>query len=130
MKNQDDFYVVICGSRSFNDYAALKEFCDYILSNTTKTYFITVISGAAKGADTLGERYAEEKGYTCKQFPADWGAHGRAAGFRRNEQMLEQADGVIAFSVNESKGTEHMIKIAKEAGKKVAVKRLAKKEGA
>jgi len=88
------------------------------------------VSGAAKGADTLGERYAEEKGYTCKQFPADWGAHGRAAGFRRNEQMLEQADGVIAFSVNESKGTEHMIKIAKEAGKKVAVKRLAKKEGA
>jgi hypothetical protein len=118
------FYCIIAGSRTFNDYKKLKEFCDYILSSKTLSYRIVIISGTAKGADSLGERYAQECGYECLRFPADWNKHGRAAGLIRNEEMLICADGVIAFSVNHSSGTEHMIKIAKAAGKKVAVMRL------
>ena len=121
--SKPDFKVIVCGSRGFEDYDTLKAFCDKILFDKTRTHKLTVISGAARGADKLGEKYANEKGYACEVYPADWDKYGRSAGMRRNEEMLQRADGVIAFSVNKSAGTENMIKIAKDAGKKVAVRR-------
>jgi hypothetical protein len=119
----DEFKVVICGSRDFEDYPVLRAFCDKILSNKAQTHKIVVVSGTAKGADTLGERYADEKGYACLRYPADWERFGRSAGMRRNERMLDESDGVIAFSKNGSRGTEHMITVTKAAGKKCAVYR-------
>ena len=121
----EQFKVVICGSRTFNNYNILKAFCDKILINKAKTHELVVISGNAKGADVLGERYAEEKGYKCSKYPANWDKHGKGAGFMRNDEMLKIADGVIAFSKAKSKGTEHMIQIAKQAGKGVRVYREA-----
>lgn len=103
--------VIIAGSRSFNDYELLKEKCDIFLSNSKD---IEVVSGTANGADKLGERYAQEKGYPIKRFPADWDIHGKKAGYIRNREMAEYADALIAFWDKESKGTVHMLNIAKE----------------
>ena len=110
--------VIIAGSRNFEDYDTLKKVCDFMLSRQDE---VEIVSGAAKGADTLGEIYANEKGYPIKQFPANWKQQGKRAGYLRNEEMADYADALIAFWDGESKGTEHMINLAKKRGLKVKV---------
>jgi predicted Rossmann fold nucleotide-binding protein DprA/Smf involved in DNA uptake len=103
--------VIIAGGRYFEDYALLCRVCDYMLSNTPNDEII-IVSGTAYGADKLGEKYANERGYPINQFPADWDTYGKSAGYRRNEQMAENADALIAFWDRKSKGTKSMIDIA------------------
>lgn len=110
--------IIIAGGRDFNNYTLLKEKCDTILKNVSN---ITIISGAAKGADKLGEQYANEKGYTLISKPADWDTHGKSAGYKRNQEMATLGDGLIAFWDGKSKGTKHMIDIAKEKGLQIAI---------
>lgn len=110
--------VIIAGGRDFKDYNRLKEVCDKILSNQND---IEIVSGTAGGADTLGERYAQEKGYEVKKFPAKWNEYGKKAGYLRNQEMGDYADGLIAFWDGQSKGTKHMIDIANKNGLKVRV---------
>ena len=109
------FRVIIAGSRDFSDYDVLKSYADVKLSNISRRDSIEVVSGCARGADTLGERYAEERGYGIKKFPADWNRYGKSAGYLRNVEMAEYADALIAFWDGKSKGTEHMICIAKKS---------------
>ena len=115
------FRVIIAGGRDFNDYPLLKTKCDNILADKTTTHRIIVVSGAAKGADSLGEQYAREHGYAIEQYLADWGMHGKAAGPIRNAQMANSADALIAFWDGQSKGTKSMINIAKRKGLGVRV---------
>jgi ABC-type enterochelin transport system substrate-binding protein len=110
--------VIIAGGRNFNDYNKLRESCDNILVNQKD---VEIVSGTAAGADTLGERYAQEKGYEVKKFPAQWDLYGKSAGYKRNQQMAEYADGLIAFWDGKSRGTKHMIDIATNKGLKVRV---------
>ena len=105
----NDFRVIIAGGRDFNDYALLKAKCDTILAEKAA-------SGAARGADSLGERYAREHGYALDSHPADWNTHGKAAGPIRNAQMANSADALIAFWDGKSHGTKSMINIAKKKG--------------
>jgi hypothetical protein len=77
-----------------------------------------VISGTAGGVDKLGERYAREHGIRLKCMSAEWDKYGKSAGYRRNEQMAEVADALIAVH-NGSKGTGHMINIARRNGLKI-----------
>lgn len=115
--------VIIAGGREFNDYKALKVYCDGILQNQSE---VEIVSGGARGADALGEQYAKERGYPVKLFPADWDQYGKRAGFLRNEQMSEYADALIAFWDGASKGTGHMINLAKERGLKIRIYRYQK----
>ena len=115
------FKVIIAGTRTFDDYEALKAYADYKLGQIKED--IEIISGGATGADALGERYAKEKGYLLRRFPADWKQYGRAAGVRRNKEMAQNADALIAFWNGESRGTKNMIEEARAAGLLVAVKR-------
>jgi hypothetical protein len=102
--------IIIAGSRTFTDYKKLSEVCDQFLQDQTD---IEIVSGAYyKGADKLGEQYAKERGYKITQFPADWKKFGRAAGPKRNEQMANYADALIAFWDGKSKGTKHMVEFA------------------
>ena len=68
-----------------------------------------VLCGECRGADLLGKRFAEENGIPVESFPAEWKRYGRAAGAKRNKQMAENADTLIAFWDGESKGTKNMI---------------------
>jgi len=63
-------------------------------------------SGAYKGTDLLGEKYAAKRHHKIKQFPADWRRYEKSAGFKRNTQMATYADVLIAFWDGESKGTK------------------------
>lgn len=82
----------------------------------------------AKGADLLGERYANEKGYKVSRFPADWSSFGKSAGFVRNEEMAQNADALVAFWNGKSRGTQHMIKTAERHKLKVRVKKYEDKK--
>lgn len=115
------FKVIIAGGRDFDNYELLKERCDYYLQNKLKEDRVVIVSGHANGADSLGERYAQERGLECETYPADWKAHGRAAGPIRNAKMAEVADALIAFWDGKSRGTKSMIELANKKGLKVSV---------
>jgi predicted Rossmann fold nucleotide-binding protein DprA/Smf involved in DNA uptake len=104
--------VIIAGSRGFNDYETLYTNCEEAIHKDPSEE-IVIISGGAKGADKLGESYAKSKGYKLEIYPANWDAFGKSAGYKRNEQMAEKADCLIAFWDGTSKGTKHMIDIAR-----------------
>ena len=116
------YRVIIAGCRDFAAYELLKERCDYYLQNQ-KPEDIVIVSGHASGADALGERYAQDRGFQLETYPADWKAHGRAAGPIRNAQMAAVADALIAFWDGKSRGTKNMIDTATKRGLKVAVVR-------
>lgn len=114
------FRIIIAGSREFDDYDLLKNTMDKLLSNIKDN--IVIVCGMARGADTLGERYAKEKGYEINYYPADWDLHGKSAGYIRNEQMAQNADALVAFWNGKSKGTKNMITLAHKYNLKVRVK--------
>lgn len=116
------YRVIIAGCRDFDDYELLKEKCDYFLQDEKKED-VVIISGHASGADALGERYAQERGFQLETFPADWKAHGRAAGPIRNARMASAANALIAFWDGKSRVTKNMIEIAKNHNLKVVVVR-------
>ena len=109
---------IVAGGVHFEDYETLKTTLDDLFKEIPKDE-LEVVSGHAKGADSLGEWYAEENGLKCTIFPADWGKYGKAAGPIRNRQMLEYAlkeeAHLVAFWNGTSKGTANMINIAEKA---------------
>jgi hypothetical protein len=105
--------VIIAGGRNFDDFNKLCQVCDGFLQDQND---IEIVSGAYKGADLLGERYAAERNHTIKQFPANWRRYGKSAGLKRNTEMAAYADSLIAFWDGESKGTKHMIELATQTG--------------
>jgi hypothetical protein len=114
----NQFKVIIAGSRSFDDYEKLKSKCLTILRNKMNdpATEVTIISGHAKGADQLGERFAKELNLRCEVFPAEWDKYGKSAGYKRNVQMADVSNALIAFKSAYGKniGTGHMIDIAKQ----------------
>lgn len=110
--------VIIAGGRDFSNYEFLKMKCDAILYGKPS---VEIVSGTANGADKLGERYSIEKGYKLTKFPAQWEKFGKSAGYKRNQQMADYADTLIAFWNGRSRGTKHMIDIAKSQGLNISV---------
>ncbi len=106
--------LAVIGSRSFRDYPFLK--------NILKWYDISmVVSGGAEGADTLARKYAVEQDIKLKEFKPDWNKYGKSAGFRRNDQIVQEADEIVAFWDGNSRGTKHSINLAEEQGKPVYI---------
>ena len=120
--------IIIAGSRDFNDYELLKKSVIEIITKKTMLPDLTrIISGGARGADTLGERFANEMGLEISRFIPDWDGLGKRAGYVRNAEMAKFAveDGnygvLIAFWDGQSRGTKHMIDLAKRYGLEVHV---------
>jgi len=104
--------LLVCGGRDFSDYALVKSTLDVFGGSRG----VTLAHGGARGADLLAGRYAASRGWPVRVFPADWQAHGKSAGPRRNQQMLTEfvPDLVIAFPGG--RGTSDMIARARRAG--------------
>ena len=102
---------IVAGSRTFTDKARLFQELDLLHATSPVT---EIISGGAKGADRLGELWAKERGIPVKVFPANWNLHGKKAGYLRNMDMASKAQRLVAFWDGESKGTGHMINIARD----------------
>lgn len=123
--------VIIAGGRDFTDYHKLKTHMNCLLQLLDKSQ-VEIISGGAKGADSLGERYAREFGYKLKRFPADWNKYGKAAGPIRNKEMAlyaAEAKGVlVAFWDGSSRGTYDMITRAEEYGLEVYIPKYSRRK--
>ena|SRR5687768_11150780 len=108
--------VLVCGSRHFED----KD----LLNRTLKEINIAeLIHGCARGADSLAGEYATANDIPQHRYPALWDLHGKRAGPIRNHQMLREGkpDLVVGFLFENSRGTKHMLDIARKAGVPVKV---------
>lgn len=119
------YRMIVAGGRHFNNYHLLKHKLNLYTKNIHHSD-LTVVSGKVRGADTLGEKWAEEHGVSVAEFPADWNKHGKAAGYIRNKNMadyaVEEGKGLlVAFWDGESRGTKSMIELAKKIGLDVRV---------
>lgn len=107
---------IIAGSRGIVDYSLVGRAVEISGFAITE-----VVSGAAKGVDQLGERWADENKIPVTQFYPNWHIHGRAGGMIRNARMAEYADALIAIWDGKSKGTKGMVQEAKKRGLKVCI---------
>lgn len=104
----------IVGSRGFNDYELM---CDVL-----KMFKITkIISGGAKGADSLAKKYAKEHNIPIIEYLPDWNKYGKSAGYIRNQDIVSNSEVIIAFWDMKSKGTKHSIDIATKMYKPLRV---------
>ena len=124
--------VIIAGSRGLKDYKTVEEAVKKSGFEVTE-----IVSGGARGADILGEKYASENNLPVKIFKPDWDyidvpkykikknkfgkLYNVGAGFERNEEMAKYADALIAIWDGKSNGTKHMIKCMSKKGGKVFV---------
>lgn len=105
--------ILVCGGRDFNDYSAV----DKVLEERNKiTPISLIIQGGAKGADSLAWDWAYTNQYPCVRYPALWKKHGKAAGYIRNKQMLDEGKPDLVIAFPGGPGTAMMIKLAEEAG--------------
>lgn len=102
---------IIAGSRNFTDEYEL------VVSMPLVPWDITeVVSGGARGADILGETWADTHNIPVKRFIPEWDTYGKAAGHMRNRDMAEYAEALVAFWDGWSAGTRNMIDTAKRLG--------------
>lgn len=94
----------IIGSRGFNNYELLNETMSQYINQVD-----VVVSGGARGADSLGEKWAKENGKETLIFKPDWNKFGKRAGFIRNQDIVKNSQIVIAFWDGKSPGTRSSI---------------------
>ena len=124
--SQPPLRLIVAGGRNFLDYDVLSRVLQVWLARYAQESRkgdrpVIVISGHARGADTLGERFAREHGLGLEIYPADWKNQGKRAGFIRNSQMVATADAAVAFWDGASHGTLDTIRKMQAAGKDVTV---------
>ena len=104
--------IAIIGSRNIK----VKDLEKYLPISTCE-----IVSGGAKGVDSCAAEYAQQKGIKLTVFLPEYKKYGRAAPIKRNNQIIEYADEVVAFWDGISKGTKYVINACKKIGKKVTV---------
>lgn len=108
--------VLVCGSRDWPFPGIIEEELEKLPKKTI------IMHGKARGADKMADEIAKRLGFKVKAYPADWKRYGKAAGIIRNNEMLdEEPDKVLAFQLDESRGTQHTINEARKRGIKVKV---------
>lgn len=110
--------LIVAGGRDFSD----KELVIEHLNQFHKSYPIDeVVCGEARGADRLGKLWAQMSGVPVASFKPDWDTLGKRAGFVRNAEMADYATDLIAFWDGKSRGTGHMIDLARKRNLQVEV---------
>ena len=101
--------LLVCGGRDFKDKETLKR-------AMKKLHPTTVITGAARGADTLADEIAESEGIPRIIFPANWSGEGKAAGHIRNARMLSEGKPDYTLACPGGSGTKSMVDKSLKAG--------------
>ena len=94
----------------------LQNLVKYLPEKTTE-----IVSGGAKGMDTCAREYALAKGLKLTEFLPEYQKYGRGAPLKRNLQIIDYADCVLAFWDGQSRGTKFVIEHCKAQGKPVRV---------
>lgn len=110
--------VVFCGSRNWVDEEPIRKLIQELKEDSNDD-LVTIVTGGAKGADSIAHRIAREEGCNTMVFRARWDLYGNSAGPLRNQLMLDESDPeqVFAFKTTpESRGTDDCIRRAKKKG--------------
>lgn len=105
--------VLITGSRTWTNATRIAEALDAVFDPQ-----VVLVSGACKkGADRLCEQHWASRGGRVERWPADWDRYGKAAGTRRNQDMVNAgADLCLAFIRIGSRGASDCAYRAQCAG--------------
>ena len=122
--------LIIAGSRSLSaSPETISKYVNELLYEMKKEQLFAqdisvteVVSGTARGIDCDGEKWAEEQGIPITRFPAKWEQFGKSAGYKRNMEMAEYADVLLAIYDGTSRGTKHMINLAEKKGLKIMIR--------
>ena len=104
--------LAIVGSRDL----VIKNIGDYMPEGVSE-----IVSGGARGIDSLAAEYAQEHGIKLTEFLPDYARYGRAAPIKRNELIAEYADGGIAFWDGRSRGTQSTINFFQKRRKPIKI---------
>jgi hypothetical protein len=119
--------LAIAGYRGFTDYHLFKHHLVSFIEEHGKP--AEIISGGAKGADSMAERYAKEENIPIVVLKPDWKTRGRQAGLLRNTDIVARCSHLLAFpprrfvpgspgtNTSVGRGTQDTIKKAKRSGK-------------
>lgn len=103
---------IVCGGRDYSD----SNYLEQVLDLCVKWWDLQlIITGGAKGADSLAHQWALKRKLATEIHHADWSSYGKAAGMIRNKAMLAQEPNVV-IAFDGGSGTENMITIARKAG--------------
>ncbi|HEX8807479.1 MAG TPA: DUF2493 domain-containing protein [Xanthobacteraceae bacterium] len=105
--------VLVCGGRNYNDVEML---CAVLDNQHLTTPISCIISGAARGADTLALVWAKAHGVPYESYAADWQRYGAQAGPIRNQFMLDRGKPDLVVAFPGGRGTADMIRRADRAG--------------
>ena len=114
--------IAVVGSRVITDYNLIKEiFLKVLKKQSISLTDVELVSGGAKGVDSLAQQLAKEFGLTITIHYPNWQKYGKGAGFIRNGEIVKDADIVIAVRVKapNSKGTMDTVDKAKKLKKEV-----------
>ncbi len=109
--------VIVWGGRDFDDEPLVRAVLTHLIEQCGDGWPV-IVHGDSRGADRLAARVARELGCDTEAHPADWGRHGRSAGWVRNSRMA-QAGAVLCVAFPGGRGTASMVEIAREAGIRV-----------
>ncbi len=108
--------VLVCGGRDFTNSDMVYYYLDYYHKNFM---FDVVIEGDAKGVDRMAGYWARKNKIDLKIFKAQWDLYGKSAGYKRNQQMLDEGKPDLVIAFRGGKGTTMMVNLAKQAGVEV-----------
>lgn len=111
-----EFRILVCGGRYYDNAEALICALESISDKYAEGRRIVLIHGAARGADSIAENWAQWRGLKIMAFPAAWRKHGRAAGHIRNTQMLEEGCPDLVVAAPGGTGTANMVTQAHKFG--------------
>ena len=104
--------VAVIGSRGL----IVNDLGKYLPEDTTE-----IVSGGARGIDTCARDYALTHDIKLTEFLPEYNKYGRCAPLKRNLQIIEYVDVVIAFWDGKSRGTKYVIDNCKKQGVQVDV---------
>lgn len=99
--------IAVIGSRKLPEF----DLGPYLPAGTTQ-----IISGGAKGVDSIAAAYAQNHGIPLVEYRPDYQRYGRAAPLVRNRQIVDSCDMVLAFWDGVSRGTAYTVRYAKQKG--------------
>lgn len=113
------YRILVTGSRDWQDADAICQALDdavHALPPHTRDIWL-VVGDCPTGADRIAYRWAKTARITIHTFLAEWEAHGKAAGPRRNAAMVNSgADLALAFIKGGSRSASHTVTLARRAG--------------
>lgn len=110
--------VLVCGGRNFSRFnrGEARLVIEHLNRLSDERGPLTIIEGGAPGVDSTAHAWARTWGAGCETYRAEWTKHGRAAGPKRNQRMIDEGKPDLVVAFPGGRGTADMVRRARAAG--------------